>query len=246
MQVFGFMKKENKELQLYLMCGMATSPDFMEDFRYELSRRMIKAGLSATSQLLFPYGDWSRKAAAQMLEITHDTALGPKQFARSVGGRRAAQEVSRGHAAFRGIRVFIGHSGGGVAAAHASRLLLQNHAEKDRHFIIQIGSPKCAVHPEDQRDTLYIRFGGDGRRTDPVTRMGSWGGWEKAAGRWWRWNPEKYAPASRVQLSLIGGHADYFRRHDPFVSGEGVSNLEIMTDCIQRWLKERMNAAAML
>lgn len=240
------MSRENKELQFYMMSGMATSPNFMEEFRYELSRRVMKAGWTATSQLLFPYGDWSRRTAAQILEITHDTALGPKHYSRSIGGRRAAKAVNSGNEAFNVIRVFIGHSGGGVAAAHASRILLKDHVEGSdrRYFIVQIGSPKCAVYPEDQQDTLYIRFGENGRRSDPVTRMGSWGGWERAAGGWSRWNPEKYAPGYRVHLPLLGGHADYFRPHEPFVSEEGSSNLEKMTDCIQIWLMEKINAVS--
>ncbi|MBP1155909.1 MULTISPECIES: hypothetical protein [unclassified Paenibacillus] len=193
------------------------------------------------SQLLFPYGDWNRKTAAQIVEIIHDTGLGPNRYSRSIGGRRAAAGLSNGFAASGVIRVFIGHSGGGVAAAHASRILLQDNVHDPRHYIVQIGSPKCALIPEDRTQALYIRFGEHGRRTDPVTRMGSWGGWEKA-GRGWRWNSEKYAPAYRVSLSLIGGHADYFRRNDPFVSEDGKSNLDKTTDCIGLWLLEKINA----
>lgn len=237
------MRKQNNRLELYCMSGMATSPNFLEDFCCELSRLLTMEGLDVTSQLLFPYGDWSRRTAVQIMEIVHDTGLGPSRYSRSIGGCRTAEVIGSSTAGSGVIRVFIGHSGGGVAAAHASRILLQDHVRShgSRHYIVQIGSPKCALVPEDRTQALYIRLGEHGLRRDPVTRMGSWGGWERA-GRGWRWNPQKYAPAYRVSLSMIGGHADYFRRHDPFVTEDGKSNLDKMTECVGSWLLERIRA----
>ena len=227
------------------MSGMATAPNFMEDIRRELSLQLMQEGWDVASQLVFPYGDWSRRTAPQIMEIAHDMRLGPYRFARSIGGRRAAEAIRNDLPSSKDIRVFIGHSGRGIAAAHASRILhqqLDKMADDDDpgHFIIQIGSPRSVVVPEDRQRTLYLSSGAHGRQKDLVTRMGTWGGWERSVRGWWRWNPDKYAPADRVQLPLLGGHADYFRRHEPFVSGTGGSNLEKVTDCILMWLTARI------
>ena len=52
--------KENNEIELYMMAGLATAPHFMEEFRLafmEMLEQIGTAGRSVHSGLLFPYGD---------------------------------------------------------------------------------------------------------------------------------------------------------------------------------------------
>lgn len=119
----------------------------------------------------------------------------------------------------------MGHSGGGVAGIHAAELLRLEGIPVER--VIQIGSPRCRIPLEWQKATSYVfAVNARGKIADPITRLGSWGGWELSGRGVPLWNPVKYAPAHRVALPLIGGHPDYFRSREPFLDEQGVSNLE--------------------
>jgi hypothetical protein len=103
---------------------------------------------------------------------------------------------------------------------------------------VQIGSPKCPVSLHDRASTLFVSAVNDkGKSTDPITWLGSWGGW-KRSGAITRWNRQLAAPASIISVSLLGGHADYFRNRSPYMDENGTSNLEKTADCIWKWLEK--------
>lgn len=214
--------------QLFLLSGMATAPNFMETFGEQLCRRLEANGFQPEYRLLFPYGDWSRRAAAQMLEIYRDLRLRPQAAARSTGGCRAAEAIRSVFSG--GFPVLIGHSGGGVAGVHAAELL-RPALSLPGILTVQIGSPKCPVSPAGRERALYIR-GIGAKGGDPIARLGSWGGW-------FRYDRFKHAPAYRINLALTGGHPDYFRGHEPFVNPDGRTNLQIVADYTTAWLLER-------
>jgi hypothetical protein len=136
------------KVNLFLLAGVATAPLFMENFRLALATRLEQAGCEVYSELLYPYGDWSRKLLPQLLELRHDLWAARTRPLRSIGGARAAamaasaearlaaaqagcaapvanseaqQPVSGGSSG--GLTLLLGHSGGGVAAVHAAGIL---------------------------------------------------------------------------------------------------------------------------
>ncbi len=224
--------------KLFLLSGMATAPNFMETFGEQLCRTLEGKGFRPAYRLLFPYGDWSRKAAVQMLEIYRDLRLGPQAAARSIGGRRAAEAIRS--FCGDGLPVLIGHSGGGVAGVQAAELL-RPVLSAPGILTIQIGSPKCPVSSAGRDRALYIR-GIGAKGGDPIARLGSWGGWVAGASglrRRFRYDRFKHAPAYRLNLALTGGHPDYFRGHEPFVNPDGRTNLQTVADYTTAWLLER-------
>ncbi|MFD2614132.1 thioesterase domain-containing protein [Paenibacillus gansuensis] len=221
---------------VYILAGLATSPDFFRDVEAELKRRLSERYEAVEMRIFFPYGDWSRKLLPQLRDIGRDVLP-------SSGGRGGIRERRGGLAAARAIRdtytegalFLIGHSAGGTAAVYAAEYLL---AEGIRvNAVIQIGSPKTPLPAPIRPLTSYLyRVGEDGRPADPVTRIGSWGGWSTYKGALPRWDPVKYAPARMVPLALTGGHADYFRSSAPYRDAEGRSNLERTADAVAAWL----------
>lgn len=238
-----------RKLDIYLLAGVATAPNFMEELRQALVRRLRSAGADVRADLLFPYGDWNRKLLPQLYEIRRDLVC--REGRRHSTGCAAAAEAIR--ATYRGGGLaIIGHSGGGVAAVHAARLLRYRQqperlrpdrgnegAEAPSWRVIQIGSPKCAV-PDDMRDSVMYVYAARpcGRPADPVTRLGTWGGWERGGGLP-RWNPRRYAPGVIVPVRIRGGHPDYFRSREPYIDEEGVSNLEKMLQLTVPWIERR-------
>lgn len=242
--------KNNTRLDLYLIAGVNTAPHFMEEFRQTLHREMEEAGAEVRSKLLFPYGDWSRRTAAQLLEIRRDMRLPPERLNRSIGGRQVLEAMwpARGEDGRRSRPILIGHSGGGVAAVHASALLPELEGGVPCP-VVMIGSPKCRIPDAMRGSVLYLRAAGRGRRrgtmatADPVARIGSFGGWSPA-GRfgWPKWRRDKHAPTAIRSVPILGGHADYFRNRHPYLDEAGKSNLERISETVREWLAERLRA----
>jgi hypothetical protein len=224
---------ENK-VALYLLAGVATAPNFMEDFCSEMVQRFRQTGWEVQVETLFPYGDWSRSLIKQIDEIRYDLVPGLSRRHSPIGGRRVADAIK---ASYRGgTLVIIGHSGGGVAGVHAAQILSREGGIPVTK-IVQIGSPKCAVPQAIRTSVFYVcAMNRKGQQTDPVTRLGSWGGWERSRMGMPRWNPRLSAPFHIMRVPIIGGHADYFRRKSPFINEDGLSNLEITTNSVWAWL----------
>ena len=245
------------KLEAYFLAGLKTAPLFMDQLRIalpEVIRRGELLGLSAErgegaepSELLYPYGDWSRGAISQLWEIRRDMKLGVGTIRRSIGGRRALEAIERARAASgrpRGARttLLVGHSGGGIAAVHAAELLLER-GQAESCFVVKIGSPRCRIPERLKPRVLAIRAerpeagkGGAGRPPDIVPSFGSYGGWSRER-RLPGWRRDLHAPGTSVGLSIVGKHADYFRDREPFLNGEGRTNLELVVDTILGWLE---------
>ncbi|MFC5471780.1 hypothetical protein ACFPPD_24175 [Cohnella suwonensis] len=222
---------DNRKYEIYMLAGFATAPRFMERMGAALRERLERDGARVErTEALFPYGDWSRGKLPQLREIVADMRLGEKaeRLTRSVGGRIAADAIrERGAVSDPATTLLLGHSGGGVAAVHAAQLLLDRR-ERSRCLAVMIGSPKCRIPSALRPYVLSISAAGRSRRpADFVPWFGSHG---------WR---GKHGPASRAEVPIVGGHADYFREAAPYVDAEGASNLERTLGAIQLWLNRR-------
>ncbi|MBB6674954.1 hypothetical protein [Cohnella nanjingensis] len=163
--------RRDRPVRLYLLAGVKTAPHFMEGLREALAAKLADAGCTVHSELLFPYGDWSRSAVAQLREMRHDLQLRFGRYERSIGGRRALEAMETPAPA--GRTILIGHSGGGVAAVHAAQLrLARDGGEPDA--AVMIGSPRCRIPEALRGSVLYLYAAGKRLRRDagagaPVT-----------------------------------------------------------------------------
>jgi hypothetical protein len=227
--------KMESEVGLYFMAGFATAPHFMEKVRVALHGLLEQGGQSVHSELLFPYGDWSRRVVPQLWEIRSDMRLGLRRLNSSIGGNRALASINKrrplpDHS--RKTTILIGHSGGGVAAVHAAQLLLSERQGGSDYYVVMIGSPRCRIPESLRPSVLAIRAAG----TDFIPRLGTYGGWMAGKLRFPSWHRDKHAPADIRVLPINGGHADYFRDSAPYVNFEGISNLALTLEAIESWL----------
>jgi hypothetical protein len=230
------MSIHTKKVNLYLLAGVATAPLFMESLRLAMTARLEHAGYAVHAELLFPYGDWSRKLLQQLNEMRRDLWRAHDLPLQSIGGRRAAASISDRRDD--GLSILIGHSGGGIAAVHAASILARERAFHHNASIriIQIGSPKCPI-PAWLRPHQMYAYAVNSRKlpSDPITMLGQWGRWTIR-----RSGMPPTTPASIIRLPLIGGHADYFRGGHPFVNKDGVSNLDTTVQALWLWLCSTM------
>ncbi|WP_068603450.1 alpha/beta hydrolase family protein [Paenibacillus swuensis] len=243
----GTAMPEKVEVHLFIMAGLATSPDFFDGFQGELSTRFRSKGVSARIDIVYPYGNWSRRLIPQLREIRRDVFPWRNRTSRyedRLGGLNAAEAVKASYAG--GALYLVGHSAGGTAAVHAGLRLLHEGFPLGR--LVQIGSPKSPL-PDQLRaiSAYFYATNATGRPTDRVTRLGSWGGLDRsrsrlgkirneAQGMLPRWNSMLYAPERVTGICLRGGHADYFRTSQAYRNAEGVANLTLTTDAVWSWL----------
>jgi hypothetical protein len=250
------------ELEAYFLAGLATATHFMERFRLAFLDLLAQSGIRdrlgrpVHSELLFPYGDWNRRALAQLWEIRSDMRLPPAKISISIGGKRALAAMAAGKPVTgRGrTTLFVGHSGGGIAAIHAAHLLMKS-GSRSKCLAIMIGSPKCRIPQELRQSALSISAAGirsaekvaEGKSPDLVSRLGTHGGWVRSMERGQgnhsgfgmklpSWHKHKHAPGTLITVPIVGGHADYFRESAPYVNSEGVSNLALTLEAIRSWL----------
>ncbi|ULL14104.1 hypothetical protein DVH26_06385 [Paenibacillus sp. H1-7] len=233
------MSTNKATVAIFTLAGLATAQGFMDVFRDELSRQLHSRGLAVSaSASLYPYGDWSRRAAYQLLEIARDLTDIHEKVWRSVGAGAAREQIMQAAQAGHTV-LLIGHSGGGVTAVQIARQLIS--AGHKAPLVVQIGSPKCPVPVVWKDRVLYLSLvGEDGRRSDPVTRFGRWGGWVSGRSRVALWKRNAYAPGAIIGLPLIGSHPDYFRMQPPYVNEEGRSNMNQTVGAIMEWLERRL------
>jgi hypothetical protein len=231
--------KLESEVELFFMAGFATAPHFMEKMRVALHGLIEHWGQSVHSELLFPYGDWSRGVVPQLWEIRSDMWLGLKRLNSSIGGNRALTLMNKrrtwpDHG--RKTTILIGHSGGGVAAVHAAQILLSEQQGCSDYCVVMIGSPRCRIPESLRPSVLAISAAG----TDFISRLGTYGGWKAGKRRFPSWHRDKHAPADTRVIPIIGGHADYFRDSAPYVNLEGISNLALTLEAIASWLSAKI------
>lgn len=217
---------------IYLMAGVATRPSFFLDCMKVIERQCRHEGWEHPNiHILYPYGDYTRSLVRQIMEVRHDLSLRRKFW---IGAHEAVRRIKESTS--EGRALLIGHSGGGVAAYHAGRLLLEQGSLADCR-IVQIGSPKVRIVPElRDRISYFYAVDQEGRRNDAVTRLGSWGGFTTGPAGVPVWDKAKYSPGYISSIQVVGGHADYFRSKPPFIHQE-MTNLSRTMSSIWEWLK---------
>lgn len=239
---------EPLDVEAYFAAGVATTPTFMERLREAVHRALTDRGASVRSGLVFPYGDRERSLWTQLREVGRDMRLRYGRIATSIGGNRLMESLDRiGGARSSARTLLIGHSAGGVAAVHAAEMLLSRpDFTGPAPLVVMIGSPRCRI-PERLRDcVLYVYAekpdvrGSVSRLADPITRLGTFGGWQ--AGKFYvpRWRVDKHGPQHHCGVRIIGKHPDYFREEPPYVNDLGLSNLSLTIDIVLRWLERRI------
>lgn len=236
-------------IDYYLLAGVATWPSFFRVCAERLAEISTTDGRpNGRVRVLYPYGDHTRSLPLQLRDIARDMrrsrALGDTaaKIARIANaavpggearGIEAAADVVRRESESRRV-VLIGHSGGGVAAYHiALRLLAEGQIDDCR--IVQIGSPKVRIRPDMRARVGYFYGVNAAGRRDPVTRIGSWGEVRRSNRGLPMWDAACYMPGTVQAVTIVGGHADYFRSGEPYVI-DGESNLDRTIRIIQEWL----------
>ncbi|TJY44000.1 hypothetical protein E5161_00965 [Cohnella pontilimi] len=216
------------EWDIYLLAGVGSSRSIFAACKRELQQRFQEEGRDPVIRELFPYGDHSVRLIRQVMEVGADLA-GLRGLLRS-GGRDAAEQV-RTLSAGRPV-LFIGHSGGSVAAYQAAVKLSEEGVIPDFR-VVQVGSPKVPIRPEHRRKVSYfVAVDDQGHRVDPITRLGRWGGWARNRLGVRYWDKMKYAPGLIGSITVLGGHEHYFRNDDRYIHPERGSNLSLTLDSI--------------
>jgi len=224
------------EWHIYLIAGVASTPHIFDECKRELKQRFLDAGRDPVIRELLPYGDHTQSIFRQVLEVGRD--LSRLGAAYRPGGRAVAEQVSRlsaGHPV-----LLIGHSGGGVAAYQAAISLSAEGIIPDCR-IIQVGSPRMPIRSDFRRKVSYFRaVDENGKLKDPITRLGSWGGWSRSRLGVLYWNRLKHAPGHIGTITVLGGHPHYFRSKEPYWHPQRGSNLSLTLDRI--WERVAMEA----
>ena len=228
-------KTVEPEWDIYLLAGIGSSPSSFAECKRELVKRLEGAGRRPAIRELFPYGDHTNKLWRQALVVGADLAR--LHGAWRSGGAEAAAEIRR-HSAGAPI-LFIGHSGGSVAAYKAAVELMDERTIPDFR-IIQIGSPKVPIRAVyREKVSYYVAVNENRLRTDPVTLLGSWSGWSRSTTGSWFWDKRKYAPGFIGEIMTLGGHEHYFRNDEQYIHPVRGSNLMVTLDSIWDKIAER-------
>ncbi|CAM4454590.1 alpha/beta hydrolase family protein [Paenibacillus tarimensis] len=227
-------RTDHDHLDIYLLAGVATRPGFFADCQQILDRLCRSSWEEVRIQVVYPYGDYTRSLLRQIHEVRQD--LFRRNRLRRPGGGQAAAEPVRLTSAGRSV-LLIGHSGGGVAAYHAGKMLLEEGIVSDCRMV-QVGAPKVRIEPAYRDKVSYFyAVDGSGKVNDPVTRIGSWGGFRTGRYGVPVWDALRYAPGHIGSIQVVGGHADYFRARPPFIKDQ-VSNLQRTLGSVWEWMQE--------
>ncbi|GGG82523.1 hypothetical protein [Paenibacillus radicis (ex Gao et al. 2016)] len=230
------MTATKSSISIYLLAGVATTQTAFNECRDKLDRLFRSDGLEPFIHILHPYGDASRNLYRQIVEVGSD--LSNRIGIGRVGAKAAFRKIMETLRDEDEPTLLIGHSGGGIAAYQAGRMLHNQRLARNVR-IVQVGSPRIPIQP-DLRDRVsyFHSVDADGKLNDPISRIGSWGGWQAERGRTVpQWNRMKHAPVKVEGIPLIGGHAHYFRHQQPFIDQDAVCNLDKTIDRVRVWLK---------
>ncbi|UVI32777.1 hypothetical protein [Paenibacillus spongiae] len=220
------MKGPDTEWDFYLLAGVASTLTLFRNCKQELERRFLETGREPVIRELFPYGDHTQKLLRQIIDVRGD--LSRLRRAGRSGGRAAAEQI-RKLSPGRPV-MLIGHSGGGVAAYQAA-VMLHDEGTIPDFRIVQVGSPKVLIRTQDRdRVSYYTAVDEQGTLRDPISRIGSWGGWSRSRYGLWYWNKRKYAPGHIGTITLLGGHPHYFRNDASYIHPDRGSNLSVTLD----------------
>lgn len=225
---------EPEEIVIYISAGFATAPYFLDAFAAALTTRFEQAGTRVRFVIHYPYGDWTRPKRGQLREIVSDLWNNAHQKRSHYGGKSLTALITENLVQGQQL-LLVGHSAGAVASIMAADVLVKEGIPI--LGVIQIGSPKCAIPQSLKRRVLYLNAANQlDKSNDLIPRLGTWGGWTQTRLGVSRWNRLKHAPMHRQTLPLIGGHADYFRDHNPYIWQEA-TNLQTTMNTIWTWLQ---------
>lgn len=220
-------------MSIYLLAGVATSNSIFTECKVKLEQMFQSDGVEPAIHVIFPYGDASRSLVRQVLEVKSD--LSNRLTAGRIGGQHALEKIKQTMSSER--LLLIGHSGGGAAAYQAAKMLYEQDQIEDFR-IVQVGSPRTPIEPKLQERVSYFHsIDSLGKLNDPISRIGTWGGWSISKYAMPRWNRMKYAPGYVEGIPTVGGHADYFRHTEDFSDQEAICNLDKTVDRVRGWLK---------
>ncbi|GKU76260.1 hypothetical protein [Paenibacillus sp. L3-i20] len=227
------MAVKTTTLNVYLLAGVKTTTGSFNACKEKLEEQLTSEGIQPAIHVLYPYGDASRNWVRQVFEVKTD--LSNRMKAGRIGGRNVWQQIKDNVTSDRTL--LIGHSGGGAAAYQAAKMLEEEGVLRDFR-IVQVGSPRMPIHPRLQEKVSYFHsIDSLGKMNDPISRIGSWGGWNRAGRMLPQWNSYKYAPGYVEGIPTVGGHADYFRNTEPYMDTEAVCNLDKTIGRVRAWLK---------
>ncbi|MCR2803468.1 lipase family protein [Paenibacillus soyae] len=220
-------------LQVFLLAGVKTTTCSFNACKDRLEEQLRSEGIDPNIHVLFPYGDASRNLIKQVLEVKTD--LSNRMRAGRIGGRQVWQQIKD---TVKGERaLLIGHSGGGAAAYQAAKMLAEAGIMNDFR-VVQVGSPRTPIDPSMRERVSYFHsIDSWGKLNDPISRIGSWGGWIRTGRSIPRWNRFKYAPGYVEGIPTLGGHAHYFRNTAPYIDTDSVCNLDKTIGRVREWLK---------
>lgn len=217
------------EWDIYLLAGVGSTTAIFRECKRELQIRFRQAGREPVIRELLPYGDNTQNLLRQILKVGTDLVRMRVPGRWRSGGKEAAGQI-RTFSPGRKV-LLIGHSGGGVAAYQAGVILSVEGSISDCR-IVQVGSPKVPIrHLSRDCVSYFVAVDENGVRVDPVTRLGSWGGWCRSE-RGVYWDRFKYAPGHIGTITVIGGHQHYFRNNEPYIHPVRGSNLSLTLDSI--------------
>lgn len=223
-----------EHIAIYVSAGFGTSSNFLNDFAAAMASRYEQEGKQVSVHIHFPYGDWDRSKRVQLQEIIWDLWRNAHRKASIYGGKSLYSFVAATSQISQKLLI-IGHSGGGVASIMAAAQL--EREGRDVIAVIQIGSPKSAIPATLRHKVLYVHGENQQNRSlDPISRLGTWGGWVRSRLGIRIWSRKKHAPTHLERLPMIGGHADYFRDHAPYI-WQQTTNLQTIMNTIWSWLK---------
>lgn len=226
----------DQTLKIFLLAGVKTKPSAFYALEQALLHNLHQKGITSDIELLFPYGDAERSLMRQLYEVRADLSRHAKLA--GYGGRSVWERISS-HREVPKL-LFIGHSGGGVAAYQIARKLHEDQLPINAK-VVQIGSPKTRIIPQLKERVGYIHSINDkGKMKDPISRLGSWGGWSSFTAKTPLpyWNAQKYAPGFIEGIQTVGGHADYFRESEQYSDEHRTCNLDKTMTSLNAYLKE--------
>lgn len=212
---------------LCLLAGVKTYPGFFDSLYDALAKQPSCMQINKLQiHVLYPYGDYRRSIVRQVAAACVHWTAGQLPQVGSMG-RQLAEGVLQIAPVER--LLLLGHSAGGIACCLAARQIY-NMTGKCPPFI-QIGSPRMRMAPIISEHAYAVI--GDQGHPDWLSRIGTWGGWERQGSRWY-YRKDRHAPKQIVEETFLGGHTDYFRNHPPFVDGYNQSNADKIAALICR------------
>lgn len=216
----GKTERKLPKVSVYFIAGISTwaSGNMFGHAMMDIAERYRRAGWDCIhTEDLYPYGTMDnipREAVRktvyrQMWHVFQDMYQQAEHSPRAAFLNRAVRKHYG--SAGEGDIVLIGHSGGGIAAYLAARLL-RKQGYPIRH-VIQVGSPGGIIH-SDWRDDVYC------------LRQAGWIG---DMVTWWRF-PFAGTASRRETVAIEGGHPFYFCPQTK--DKAGVDNLSKVMDKI--------------